>query len=278
MKIWKAILITVLFQLSTTLIDFPLLFSRDYFYNTEGSDLVLATQLFLNFTFYGLWTYYIFKQVHFKYEEEKKVNFDIIFAVIIIFTGFYFFTKPLFYIYQYLKVGNGTFNNYHQKTWADLKNHYSIVYVIGLIIFAPVFEEIFFRRFLFVKLLEKYNFWISIIVSSILFSAIHLPSYNNLLPTFFLGMLSGFIYYKTRKIIYSILLHLLLNASFLYLAYSEFGFKFHSYFSKNAFNSTFWAINLGGCFLLYFGCKVLLKTLEKENLRMAELKNPQEKL
>lgn len=264
MKIWKAILVTLLFQLSTALIDFPLLFSPKYFYNTEGSHLVLGIQLFLNFTFYGFWMYFIFKKVDFKYDEEKEITFRLILPVFIIFIGFYFFTKPFFYIYQYLKEGNGTFSNYHQKTWSDLENHYSIVYVLGLIIIAPVIEELFFRRFLFAKLLEKYNFWISIIVSSWLFSAIHLPHYNNVLPTFALGLLSGFIYYKTKKIIYSILLHFLLNGSFLYLAYSEFGFKFHSYFSKNAFNTIFWTISLGGCVVLYLGIKLFLATLEKK--------------
>ena len=54
----------------------------------------------------------------------------------------------------------------------DKRQHYSIVYVLGLIVIAPIVEELFFRRFIFVKLLEKHSFWMSITVSSL--SLIHI--------------------------------------------------------------------------------------------------------
>lgn len=259
MNIGKAFLLTALFQASTILIDFPIFFSSSYLFNRSDSYPIFGAQLFLHLAFYGFWTYYIFKQTSFKIKEETKINFDILVCTILIFIGFYFFEKPLFYIYEYLKVGKTAFGTCQARSWKDLNSLYSFIFILRLVIIAPLFEELFFRRFLFSKLLEKYNFWISLIISSLLFSAIHLPDYNNLLPTFLMGLVAGSIYFKTKRIIYSILFHLFFNVGYVYLAYSEFGAKFHAYFSEIAFNWIFWLIAAMGGILLYLSIKLMDK-------------------
>ncbi|MBS3738464.1 MAG: CPBP family intramembrane metalloprotease [Psychroflexus sp.] len=52
---------------------------------------------------------------------------------------------------------------------------------------------------------------ISIVLSSLLFSLIHWEKLNNLIPTLLFGIISGLIFIKTQRIVYSILMHFLFN-------------------------------------------------------------------
>jgi uncharacterized protein len=82
---------------------------------------------------------------------------------------------------------------------------------ISALIIAPVLEELFFRKFLITKLLQKHRKATALIVSALLFSAIHWETVTNLIPAFIFGIIGGMIFLKTRKIGYLILLHFLYN-------------------------------------------------------------------
>ena len=84
--------------------------------------------------------------------------------------------------------------------------------ILSAVIFAPVLEEIIFRRVIFGSLIQKYNFWISAIVSGVVFSAIHLE-FEHLLLYAVCGLIFAFLYYKTKSIWTSIIAHMLLNGS-----------------------------------------------------------------
>jgi membrane protease YdiL (CAAX protease family) len=84
-----------------------------------------------------------------------------------------------------------------------------IVNIVVTILLAPFFEEIFFRGLLF-KNLEKYGAWLSIVLSSVMFGLWH-GNYSQLFFAVGLGLCSGFLFAKTRSIIPSIILHLILN-------------------------------------------------------------------
>ncbi len=88
-------------------------------------------------------------------------------------------------------------------------------FILSLIMVAllpAVFEEILFRGAL-QGLFERWfkNGWVAIIVTAILFSAIHLSWYG-LIPRIALGILLGAIFYYTRNIWYPIIVHFLNNA------------------------------------------------------------------
>ncbi len=74
-------------------------------------------------------------------------------------------------------------------------------------ILAPVIEEIFFRRFLFVALRKKMNFAISLFISSISFMAVH--------PNMALGAIGGiylgYVYEKGKSLPANILIHSAVN-------------------------------------------------------------------
>ena len=51
----------------------------------------------------------------------------------------------------------------------------------------------------------------AIIFSSICFSLYHLPNFSNLIPTFLLGLVAGYLYIKSKKIIIPMIFHFLCN-------------------------------------------------------------------
>lgn len=88
-------------------------------------------------------------------------------------------------------------------------------YLTGLVILAflpAIAEEVIFRGCLqqvFTRIAR--NAWVGIIITSLLFSAIHLSFYG-FLPRLFLGILLGYIFYKSDNIWLCILIHFLNNA------------------------------------------------------------------
>ena len=84
------------------------------------------------------------------------------------------------------------------------------IMILATVLFGPILEELVFRRVLFGSLIQKYNFWISSIVSAIFFAAIHLDFTHILLYTI-CGMVFSFLYYKTKSILTPIIAHIGLN-------------------------------------------------------------------
>lgn len=81
--------------------------------------------------------------------------------------------------------------------------------LIVISIIAPIFEEIFFRKFLIDRTI-KYGARVSIILSGVLFALFH----GNLNQFFYALLLGGFlayVYIKSGKITYTIILHGIVN-------------------------------------------------------------------
>lgn len=84
------------------------------------------------------------------------------------------------------------------------------IMMLATVIFGPVLEELVFRRVIFGSLIQNYNFWISSIISAIFFAAIHMDFTHIILYTI-CGMVFAFLYYKTKRLLTSIIAHVLLN-------------------------------------------------------------------
>ncbi|MFJ8065065.1 lysostaphin resistance A-like protein [Psychrobacillus sp. NPDC096426] len=82
--------------------------------------------------------------------------------------------------------------------------------IFSIVIFAPILEEIIFRRIIFGSLLPKTNFFVAALVSAIAFAVIHFEFVHILLYAVS-GFIFAFIYYKTKRIMASIISHMLLN-------------------------------------------------------------------
>ena len=84
----------------------------------------------------------------------------------------------------------------------------SIIYVLSVAIITPVKEEILFRGILYRFLEKKYNFLVSIIISSFIFGILH---GGLLITATIMGMVFAMLYKKTQSIIPSIMLHIVWN-------------------------------------------------------------------
>lgn len=97
-----------------------------------------------------------------------------------------------------------------------------IIMIIGAIIVAPIFEEILYRGIILEGLLLRNNPYISIVISSLMFSLMH----GNLvqIPNAFLGaIVIGVIYYKTKSLLPCIFAHFI-NNFFVTIVYYNPGF------------------------------------------------------
>ena len=84
------------------------------------------------------------------------------------------------------------------------------VAILSIAIFAPILEELIFRRVIFGSLVQKSNFFIAGLVSAIVFAIIHFD-FTHILLYAVSGFIFAFLYYKTRRIMTSIISHMLLN-------------------------------------------------------------------
>ncbi len=93
-----------------------------------------------------------------------------------------------------------------------------LLIVVASSIVGPIFEEILFR-YLFIIKLEKFisNKWVIIFLSSFIFAIAH-SNFLSLVIAFFIGIINGYIFIKTRDVIKISLVHIFVNlvSSFLY--------------------------------------------------------------
>ncbi len=98
------------------------------------------------------------------------------------------------------------------------------ILLLSLAVAPGVFEELFFRGFLFASLGQVWKPWKTIVVTAILFGLFHVVSASalapeRLLPSTFLGLLLGWVAHRTGSVLPCMLLHTLHNGLLLTIAY-----------------------------------------------------------
>lgn len=170
----------------------------------------LAEVLFFLIIYFGL-RKYIFRKLDFP--ESNKT----LFLIMAISLGMLMaFIQPLLIKgFSYLQGFEG-FNKPHAEPIDFHPRH--MFYNVSTVLLAPFMEELFFRGFILQGLLNKYKAAIGILVSAILFGFWHYPfldpdiiSFYHVFLTFMVGVLTGVLYLKTRKLFYPILLHISMN-------------------------------------------------------------------
>ncbi len=86
------------------------------------------------------------------------------------------------------------------------------VSLIAIGIAAPIFEELLFRGLIFGELRKIMTVRLAIVVQAALFGAFHLNVVQGTYA-FIIGLLLGFIYYRSNSIIAPIIIHISINAS-----------------------------------------------------------------
>jgi membrane protease YdiL (CAAX protease family) len=139
------------------------------------------------------------------------------FWVVILAIGLIFFISPLGTWLKEIDLGatSKAIDEQREKmilSYLSSGNAWTTLRSILLIAIIPAFcEEIFFRGVLmkFAQTLFK-KWWLSIIISSLLFAAFH-TTISEFVPIFLAGLILGSVYYLTSSLWMSILLHLLFN-------------------------------------------------------------------
>jgi len=208
LNIWQVLLLTLIYSLLKVLLAFALIYITKGL--TDDSFLQLELGEFLSALIVLTLFLFIYKKI-IKSRENHFYNFPklkLIVLLIIAVIGFRLLEDPFFH-FEEIFLKKPPLDSSNAKTVNfSLPVLFKSISVIFLI---PIFEELFFRKIIFKSLLKKYsNFWLAILVSSFLFSIIHL-SLNNLIPSFLLGFITSYIYYKTYNIWYPISFHLLFN-------------------------------------------------------------------
>src|SRR5699024_7720233 len=86
----------------------------------------------------------------------------------------------------------------------------STIFLLIPAIFAPILEELLFRKIIFGSLYKRINFFWAAILSSLAFGVIHLDLTHLLIYTG-MGLVFSYLYVKTKTIIVSILVLMVMN-------------------------------------------------------------------
>ncbi|HDX9580008.1 TPA: CPBP family intramembrane metalloprotease [Bacillus pseudomycoides] len=100
------------------------------------------------------------------------------------------------------------------------------LFMIVSSIFAPILEEIIFRKIIFGTLYKRYNFFIAAIISSLIFALIHFDP-THLLVYISMGLVFSFLYVQTKRIIVPIMAHVMMNTYVMLIT-----FVLHPYLEK----------------------------------------------
>ena len=145
--------------------------------------------------------------------EEKpvhnKLGISLFIRILVCMTGFFVIGVTFGQVADKLinsLLNIGTNNSGPHETIESIDTIYTFI-TVGVL--GPIFEELIFRK----KLIDhsiKYGEGIAIILSGLMFGLFH-TSVKQLFYTTGMGMLSAYVYIKTGKIRYSIILHMINN-------------------------------------------------------------------
>ena len=88
----------------------------------------------------------------------------------------------------------------------DMSDRSMFYWIITGVVMAPILEEIIFRGIVLDGLLKNYSPAKAILISSILFAAVHLNPWQ-FVTAFIGGLFIGWVYYRTRNLAYAIIIH-----------------------------------------------------------------------
>lgn len=105
-----------------------------------------------------------------------------------------------------------SFENSKTEAVQNDKSIYSFcIAVIGAAIISPIYEEILYRGVFYTFFRDRYGMWGGMFISSIIFTVVHIPTYNTLPVNFLSGVVFAWLYEKTNSILSAMIAHALFN-------------------------------------------------------------------
>lgn len=147
---------------------------------------------------------------------------------------------------------------FFQSVFKNLMMNDGVLGFAMIVIAAPVLEELIFRGIMLDGLLKKYSPVKSILISSTLFGLVHLNPWQ-FITAFVIGCFSGWVYYKTRNLTPSIIIHAATNlVSFLSYRFSNKEAMFDNNIAEMYGSMGFLVAVVVGCWLIIWACVRLL--------------------
>ena len=91
----------------------------------------------------------------------------------------------------------------------SLTSSNSSIGAVVLALLAPIVEEFIFRKFL-IDRMHAFGGHVAIMTSALMFGLFH-GNFSQFFYAWFLGIVFGYVYYKTGNVIYTILMHMTIN-------------------------------------------------------------------
>ncbi|KIL52232.1 hypothetical protein KP77_07050 [Jeotgalibacillus alimentarius] len=115
---------------------------------------------------------------------------------------------------------------------------------VAVAVIGPILEEIVFRGVIFGWLYRKYNFFISGLISALVFAVVHMD-FTHILLYAAMGYAFAFLYAYTKRIIVPIIAHMAIN-SFVVLTQFFFAEQIQRWAELNETMFALWRFAIGG--------------------------------
>jgi len=211
---------TILQSLGVVLLIFiytaPLVSIEKKLFKNDHSHFNAATIIFLIASILTILTiFYINYRKHIKITFNLKINHFHFFTLTIIILILFQISlgKPFSFIINSLLYPDKTIDNPFQ----------SLGLIVGALLVAPIVEEIIFRGMILKGLLTNYSPKKAIIISSLIFGFLH-PFPTQFLGALLIGFYFNWVYYKTKSLGNTIILHFIANTFALLTGYLNFKF------------------------------------------------------
>jgi len=167
----------------------------------------IAITLFLGFIIMGA---YLWKE---GYISKDKQTWSPVSIAYLFFSALACLASIL--MIEYLQTQMPVLPNLMESTFDTLQSGW--LGILSIAVLGPILEELLFRGAITSALLKKYNPTKAIILSALVFGIFHINPAQIITATL-IGLLLGWIYYKTASLIPCILIHILNNSLSVYLS------------------------------------------------------------
>lgn len=108
-------------------------------------------------------------------------------------------------------IGNTWENSKTESLQQNLTFLTVFIAFVSAAVISPIYEELFYRGFLYRWLRTRIGFYGAIVISSTIFTIVHIPAYNVMPVNFFSGIIFALAYERTNSIWPSVLIHGITN-------------------------------------------------------------------
>lgn len=117
-------------------------------------------------------------------------------------------------------IGNSWENSKTEAVQQNITVFTVLIAFISAAVISPIYEEIFYRGFVYRWLRTRVGWIGAVLLSSMIFTIVHIPTYNAMPVNFFSGIIFALAYERTGSIWPSVIIHGLTNGIMVLLAIS----------------------------------------------------------